>query len=291
MMDRETLVTTMGERDLTIGEILSHAYALLSNRFGNYLLLSFMVFLPANLILSFLTERVDLSLLLVENADMTGFSHALFRTLSANLLASLISIIALLVVAVTVKNQLFDEENYGFSTCFYRGIRMWIRAVVTFALLIFSMVGISLLIGFMMIMPLIGLAALALIFVVAISFVMYQNLALSCVALRGRLGFDCIRYVGLLLHGKYFKVLLKFLLVSLITYGITAVVSLFTGNLFAFSSDPLVIKIVETAISTVLGILDVFGFLCGALIFLNLEEIVRVRLEKIHSPQPEEDIR
>ncbi|MCF0135808.1 MAG: hypothetical protein HUJ69_05240 [Lachnospiraceae bacterium] len=293
MMDRETLLKTMEERNLTVGEVLSHGFSLLSGRFGQYLLLSVLVFLPINLIQNYFSMQVDLSAFYAMDmeqlvqADLTPFMNDMAKTLAAAVGGQFLSLIAVLVSAVMVKNQLLDPENHGFGTLFYRGIRMWPRAALTVVLVLMQTFIGCMCAGMLMAFPLLGLLAIVLVVYVAIRYIMYENLCGAVAALRGRLGFDNMHYVKFLLQKSHFKVLGIFAIITLLSNGITLGVSLLSTNILSFSGNALVRLIIATLISTILSILNIFGYVCGTLILLNLEEMKRRELKRMALQEPD----
>ena len=282
MMDRKTLTETMGMRFLRPGEVLSSGYALLSNRFGSYLLLSFLVYLPVNLINQYFAMQVDLTPLLENQTDyqvlmsdyqtlMSQYAHLIV----AQAVTMYLTLVAALVCAVIVKNQLFDEENRSFGRNFYMGVRMWPRGALTLILimieLIIGIIGSAML----MIIPLIGLISIALLLAIVFIFQMNFSLCSAAAATRGMFGFNNLRFVRILNMRYYGQTLGMFVIITLISNGISLVVSLLTGNLLTFSSNQWVMLGMSTLVSTILSILEIYGFVCGAIVYLNLEELKR----------------
>lgn len=283
-MDRETLIRTMGERKLRVSEIFSSSYSLLSNRFGSYLLLSVLVFLPANVILQYFTMKitmVDLTGVDLLTADLTPYLQQYIHLIVANLTAEFIALIAILVTAVQVKNQLFDEKNHSFGTLFYRGIRMWPRAALTQVLVLLQMVVAVICCSMLLAMPLIGLIAIALLLLIAVRFVMYENFCGAAAALRGRMGFDNLRYVRFLLHGKSMHYIGLFAAVTVLSNGIIILVSLLSSNLFMAFTNEYVNMAISVGLSTLLSILNIFGYICGTLALFNAEETKRNELKTL----------
>lgn len=283
-MDRETLIRTMGERPLKISEIFSSSYSLLSNRFGSYLMLSFLVFLPANVILQYFTMKitmVDLEGVDLLTADLTPFLQQYLHLIVANLMAEFIALIAILVTAVQVKNQLFDEKNHTFGTLFYRGIRMWPRAALTQVIVLLQMITAVICCSMLLALPLIGLIAIALLLLIAIRFVMYENFCGATAALRGRMGFDNVRYVRFLVHGKSMHYIGLFAAVTLLSNGVIILVSLLSSNLFLATANEYVNMAISVALSTLLSVLNIFGYICGTIALFNLEEMKRNELKTL----------
>ncbi len=274
----------MGERPLKISEIFSSSYSLLSNRFGSYLMLSFLVFLPANVILQYFTMKitmVDLEGVDLLTADLTPFLQQYLHLIVANLMAEFIALIAILVTAVQVKNQLFDEKNHTFGTLFYRGIRMWPRAALTQVIVLLQMITAVICCSMLLALPLIGLIAIALLLLIAIRFVMYENFCGAAAALRGRMGFDNVRYVRFLVHGKSMHYIGLFAAVTLLSNGVIILVSLLSSNLFLATANEYVNMAISVALSTLLSVLNIFGYICGTIALFNLEEMKRNELKTL----------
>jgi len=288
MMDRKTLIETMGQRPLRAGEVLSSGYALLSNRFGSYLLLSFLVYLPANLITEYFAQKVDLTALLeaqeASTLALTEQYQALMgqymHLMAAQAVTMFLTLVAAMVSAVIVKNQLFDEENRSFGKNFYLGVRMWPRGALTLILVMMELVIACIGCAMLMIVPLIGMVSIVLLMAIVFIFQMNFSLSSAAAALRGRFGFDNLRYIRFLNSGIYGHTLGIYVLVTILSNGILMAVSLLTGNLMTFSDNLWVMLAVSVLISTILSILEVYGFVCGAIVFLNLEELHRPKAEK-----------
>ena len=286
MMDRQTLTDTMGQRLLKAGEVLSSGYALLSNRFGSYLLLSFLVYLPANLITGYFAMQIDLTPLLEVQNDLNLLTEAYesllgeyVHLIGAQLAVMFLTLVAAMVTAVIVKNQLFDEENRSFGKNFYQGVRMWPRGALSLILVLIELILGSFGCAMLMIVPLIGLVAFVLMIALVFIFQMNYSLSSAAAALRGRFGFDNLRYIRFLSAPVYPQVIGIFAIVTLISNGILMIVSLLTTNLVTFSDNQWVMLAVSTHIDTILSILSVYGFVCGAIVFLNLEELHRPKTQ------------
>ena len=286
MMDRQTLTDTMGQRLLKAGEVLSSGYALLSNRFGSYLLLSFLVYLPANLITGYFAMQIDLTPLLEVQNDLNLLTEAYesllgeyVHLIGAQLAVMFLTLVAAMVTAVIVKNQLFDEENRSFGKNFYQGVRMWPRGALSLILVLIELILGSFGCAMLMIVPLIGLVAFVLMIALVFIFQMNYSLSSAAAALRGRFGFDNLRYIRFLSAPVYPQVIGIFAIVTLISNGILMIVSLLTTNLVTFSDNQWVMLAVSTLIDTILSILSVYGFVCGAIVFLNLEELHRPKTQ------------
>ncbi len=286
MMDRQTLTDTMGQRLLKAGEVLSSGYALLSNRFGSYLLLSFLVYLPANLITGYFAMQIDLTPLLEVQNDLNLLTEAYesllgeyVHLIGAQLAVMFLTLVAAMVTAVIVKNQLFDEENRSFGKNFYQGVRMWPRGALSLILVLIELILGSFGCAMLMIVPLIGLVAFVLMIALVFIFQMNYSLSSAAAALRGRFGFDNLRYIRFLSAPVYPQTIGIFAIVTLISNGILMIVSLLTTNLVTFSDNQWVMLAVSTLIDTILSILSVYGFVCGAIVFLNLEELHRPKTQ------------
>ena len=286
MMDRQTLTDTMGQRLLKAGEVLSSGYALLSNRFGSYLLLSFLVYLPANLITGYFAMQIDLTPLLEVQNDLNLLTEAYesllgeyVHLIGAQLAVMFLTLVAAMVTAVIVKNQLFDEENRSFGKNFYQGVRMWPRGALSLILVLIELILGSFGCAMLMIVPLSGLVAFVLMIALVFIFQMNYSLSSAAAALRGRFGFDNLRYIRFLSAPVYPQVIGIFAIVTLISNGILMIVSLLTTNLVTFSDNQWVMLAVSTLIDTILSILSVYGFVCGAIVFLNLEELHRPKTQ------------
>lgn len=308
MMDLATFKKTIQERPLKITEVLSVSYSLLSQRFGRYLLLSLLIYVPINLIISYISADVYLPAELTEEALETMLPGML-KVILAEVGTLFLELIAIQVTAVKVKNQLFDEENKTFGQLFYQGIRMWPRGALTLVLILIGAVVALMCTSGLMGIPILWLIAIPLLVLIGIYLVLYIDLAGCCAALRGRFGFDNLRYIAFLLkpnarmidpatitngfpvapQDQYLetaqqiqilepisgKVRRIFLVIMLLSNGLSLLVAVLSSGILGLITNEWINYAASVLIASIFSIFNVYSFICAALVFFNLEEMKR----------------
>ena len=308
MMDLATFKKTIQERTLKISEVLSVAYSLLSQRFGRYLLLSLLVYVPINLVISYISEDVYLPAELTE-AALETMIPGMLKVVLAEVGTLFLELIAIQVTAVKVKNQLFDEENKSFGKLFYQGVRMWPRGALTLVLVLIGAVVALMCTSGLMAIPVLWLIAIPLLVLIAIYLVLYIDLAGCCAALRGRFGFDNLRYIGFLLkpnvrmvdpatitngfpvapQDQYLeraekiqvlepvsgKVRRIFIVIMLLSNGLSLLVTFLASGILGMITNVYLNYAASVVIASIFSIFNIYSFICAALVFFNLEEMKR----------------
>ena len=162
-------------------------------------------------------------------------------------------------------------ETKTFSAIFYRGIRMWPRAIVTLILVALGAVVSISAMSIFVIMPLLGLLVIPGVLLVAILLVMLQSCTGTTAALRARMGFDNIRYVFFVLKGRMWQTLGIFALITVLTGVLQMGLSLALSNIFDFITQPVVSMALQVVISTMTSIITMYGYTVGALVFMGAE--------------------
>lgn len=278
-MNRDELREAMQNRSLTLGEILKHAFGLLTDRFGSFFLLTLLIYVPISFILQMKMQQVDLT---VEDIEL--LASQLMGVGLVQLILSLLEIVAILVSAVLMHNLIYGESRMPFGTAFYRGIRMWPRAVLTVALLMMGALICSMSLSMMLYMPGLMLLAMPLLLMMAVFYSMMQSFTCTVSALRGRIGMDNIRYVLFILKGTMGRALGFFTVILLLSSGVSLVFNYMLENMVYYIAQlqqlpwlPIVINVV---FSTLISVLSIYGFIAGSLLFLNLEEKRRKELNE-----------
>lgn len=274
MMEREELRRTLESRTLTLGELLQQSFGLLTDRFGAFIVLMLMVYLPINLIQQYQLMQVDLTV-----EDMELMLSQLASVYLVQMVLSFLEMVAILVAAVLVHDLVFESGQLPFGTAFYRGVRMWIRAFFTMVVVLTGLILCLMSMGMLMMMPAMMMLLLPLIFLVMVIYSLMQNGICVTAALRGRMGFDNIRYVAYILKGHMGKAIGNYAAIMLLTSGISILCNLLLGNIVAYIESPWLALGVNVLFSTLLSILSLYGYVAGTLLFLNLEEGKRVLQE------------
>ena len=265
-MNKQEVRESLSRREVHLREIFIWSLELLRERLGQYILLTIIIFLPTNLLLSFLLEQLP------ETVDTTQY----LRVSGMQLLTNLFSMIACSVCVIMVGDQLKEEsgEKKSFGVIFYEGIRTWPLFFLTTVMLMAALVGVLLVLTILSsFIPVLLVPAMAAIIILAFLLVVFmygsnviaarhrvmlrRNLEMLLEALKNHMG----RTIGLIL------------LVSLIGLGLSMpLLNLFevaVGN--RLSGIGLVIA--ETLIQTVLSIVNIYADIAVCLRFVNLEQI------------------
>lgn len=274
MTNRMELAKTMQERVLTLGEILKHAFGLLNERFSSFFLVVLLVYLPVNFVLQFAMMQVDytvteLELLAAEMMDV-GI---------VQIVLSFLELVALVVVAVVVHNQIFGQKKLPFGTVFYRGVRSWLRAVMSVMVIMLGMMLCILSMSMMFLMPGMAMMLLPVLLLLMVIYVLMQHCCCTAAALRGYWGLRNIRYVSLVLKGYMGKAIGNTAVILLITGGASMIFNMLLSNMLEFISNEWIALAVNVGFSTLFSMLTVYGYVAGSLLFLNIEEKKRREAE------------
>lgn len=265
-MNKQEVRESLSRREVHLREIFIWSLELLRERLGQYILLTIIIFLPTNLLLSFLLEQLP------ETVDATQY----LRVSGMQLLTNLFSMIACSVCVIMVGDQLKEEsgEKKSFGVIFYEGIRTWPLFFLTTVMLMAALVGVLLFLTILSsFIPVLLVPAMAAIIILAFLLVVFmygsnviaarhrvmlrRNLEMLLEALKNHMG----RTIGLIL------------LVSLIGLGLSMpllnVFEILIGN--RLSGIGLVIA--ETLIQTALSIVNIYADIAVCLRFVNLEQI------------------
>ena len=272
-----TLRSRMESRYLTAGEDFREAWQILKKRISYYGFLMLLVYLPIQAVLQYQTAQLDLS---VEATEL--LLSQLGRLGIVEVVITLLEQVAILVVAVIVAYEIDpDQSDVPFSTIFYRGVRMWPRAILTLVLVIFGAVCAMSAAVTLLLVPLIGLVAVAGVMLLAILLVLLQSCTGTAAALRGRMGFDNIRYVFFVLQGRMWRTMGTFAMITLLSTVLQLLISFALDALFAGISQPVVSMVISILISTGLSIITLYGYTVGAVLFVGAE----IRKEKVLTEQ------
>lgn len=276
LMGTKELTDTMQKRTLTLGEILKYGYALTSQRFGQFMALSVIVYLPVYLISGYISLGID-----VQTEDLEVMARSLLKLALTDIVLMFVEIIGMLVTAVIVHNELFGQERLSFGTSFYRGIRAWPKEALTLMFLVIALVLGALITSAAMVVPVMVLFMFPLLMYLLFWFLMHQGMTACACALRGRFGFDSLHYVREVVQNRYYQVLGQFAVVSLLSNLLSTVLSLLISSISSsISAQKYLSYFVNVGLSTAVSILNVFGFVCAALIFLSQEEYTRCEMQR-----------
>ena len=265
-MNKQEVRESLSRREVHLREIFIWSLELLRERLGQYILLTIIIFLPTNLLLSFLLEQLP------ETVDATQY----LRVSGMQLLTNLFSMIACSVCVIMVGDQLKEEsgEKKSFGVIFYEGIRTWPLFFLTTVMLMAALVGVLLVLTILSsFIPVLLVPAMAAIIILAFLLVVFmygsnviaarhrvmlrRNLEMLLETLKNHMG----RTIGLIL------------LVSLIGLGLSMpllnVFEILIGNRLSGIGR----VIAETLIQTVLSIVNIYADIAVCLRFVNLEQI------------------
>ena len=265
-MNKQEVRESLSRREVHLREIFVWSLELLRERLGQYILLTIIIFLPTNLLLSFLLEQLP------ETVDATQY----LRVSGMQLLTNLFSMIACSVCVIMVGDQLKEEsgEKKSFGVIFYEGIRTWPLFFLTTVMLMAALVGVLLVLTILSsFIPVLLVPAMAAIIILAFLLVVFmygsnviaarhrvmlrRNLEMLLEALKNHMG----RTIGLIL------------LVSLIGLGLSMPLLNMFEILIGNRLSGIGLVIAETLIQTVLSIVNIYADIAVCLRFVNLEQI------------------
>ena len=273
-MDRIELTHKMQERVLSLGEILSYSFQMLIGRFGSFCFLALLVFLPVNLALQMAAAKIDLT-----SMDLEVLLAGVYDLGIVQLVLSFLELVATLVTAVMVHNQIFGREKVSFGTLFYRGVRGWLRAAMTVMTILLGMMLCMMSMSMFMMLPGLSLMMLPLVLLLAVVYSVMQCGGCTAAALRGYWGIRNVRYVSLVYKGYMWRVIGYTAVVLLITEGITFVLGLMLSFLLYYIPNEGMALLINVGVSTLLSIFSMYTSVAGALLFLNIEEKKRREAE------------
>ncbi len=274
MTNHVELAKTMQERVLTLGEILKHAFGLLNERFASFFLLVLLVYLPVNFVMQYALMQVDFTV-----AELEVLAEQMMDVGIVQIVLSFLELVALVVAAVMVHNLIFGQKKLPFGTVFYRGVRSWLRAVMSVMVIMLGMMMCILSMSMMFMLPGMAMMMLPVLLLLMVVYVLMQHCCCAAAALRGYWGLRNIRYVSLVLKGYMGKAIGNTTVILLITGGVTMLFNMLLGNMLQFISNEWVAIAVNVGFSTLFSMLTVYGYVAGSLLFLNIEEKKRREAE------------
>jgi len=254
--------------NLGLGELFEESFQILKRNLKSYLMLLLMVHLPVQMAMQFEMLKLDFAV-----EDETLLLNQFMTLAVTSLLLSLLELVSILVIAVIVQKEILGQagENAKFTTMFYRGIRMWPRAVLTYMLLMLGTVLCMLSVSGLLLMPIAQYFAIAGLVLLAVLLQLYQSCTATVAALRGRMGFDNLRYVYFVFEGRMWRAMGIFALIMLMTQGLTQGCSTLLSLLLSQVGNTALRYVLTVLCGTALSLIALYGFTAGALLFLNAE--------------------
>lgn len=283
MMDRVELTRKMQERVLSLGEILKASFQLLAERFGSFFMLMLLVYLPINAAAQISALKVDLTAM-----DLEVLMSEVSDLGIVQLVLSFLELVAALVVAVMVHNLIFGREKFSFGTLFYRGVRGWLRAVMTVMVLMLGMMTCMLSMGMFMMLPGLALMMLPLVLLLAVVYSMMLSGGCTAAALRGYWGLRNVRYVSLVYKGYMWRVIGYTAVVMVITESVILLFGLMLSFLLYYIPNDGLALVINVGVSTLLSMFSVYASVVGSLLFLNIEEKKRREAEIMRQMREQE---
>lgn len=273
----DSLAERMRNGYLSIGEDFREAWKILRTHTSKYFFLMLLVYLPIQVVIQYQTSQMDLT---VEAPEL--ILAQMTRLGIIELVMTLLEQVAVLVVAVLVAICIDETqmENKSFSAVFYRGVRMWPRAVLTLGMVALGAICAITALSVLMAIPLLGLLVIPGILLLAILLILLQSCTGTTAALRARMGFDNIRYVFFVLQGRMWRTMGAFALISLLTGVIQVGISFALSGIFSAITQPVISMALQVIISTLTSIISLYGYTVGALLFIGAE----YRKEKLLTP-------
>ncbi len=264
-MEKQWVRDSLTQREVRFREIFVWSFELMRERIAQYIFLTIIVFLPSNLLVSMLLQKLP------EAVDMRQY----LQVSALQLLANLFAMIACSVCVIMVDDQLSDEnEEKPFGLSFYEGIRTWPMFLLTTAMLMVMLFGIILVITMVSsFLPILMLPAMIAIVVFALLLVVFMYGANVTAARHSIMLRKNLERVLLSLKNHMGKTVGLLLLVSLIGLGLSFPLMTLFETLIGDRLSGVPLLIIETALQTVLSIVNIYADIAVCLRFFNLEQI------------------
>lgn len=275
MMEKEELRSAMQSRPLRLSEVLQQSFQLMTERFGSFLLLMTMVYLPIHLILEYKMLQVDLT---VEDTEL--LLSQLMSLYMVQMVLSFLEIVAILVTSVLAHNLIYGKSEMPFGSAFYRGIRMWVRAFLTMMVLVMGAVLCIMSMSMLMMFPGMMFLIFPVLLLLAVFYSLMQNFVCTSAALRGRMGMDNIRYTTFILKENMGRAIGYYAVILLITSGGFLLGDLLVSSMTQYIANVWIAMGIRVCFQVLLSILKIYAYIAGTLLFLNMEEGKRVLLEQ-----------
>ncbi|MBQ7059845.1 MAG: hypothetical protein IJM83_11220 [Firmicutes bacterium] len=262
------MLEQMRERYLSGMEDFRYAWSIVKEYLSYYLLLMLLVYLPIQVVLHYQSIQLDLT---VESAEL--LMAQLGRYGVVELVVTLLEEVAILVIAVITSVSIDPSlmKDKSFSTVFYHGIRMWPRAVLTLVVILLGVAASIFAMSVFAMIPIVGLVVIGGVFLLVVLIVLLQSCTATTAALRGRMGFDNIRYVFFILQGRAWKAMGTFAIVSILSLLLQTGVTFLLTLAFSWISQDFLQMIVSVLIATVLSLITMYGYTVGAVLFIGAE--------------------
>ena len=262
------MLEQMRERYLTGMDDFRYALSIVKARLGDYALLMLLVYLPIQMVLHYQSIQLDLT---VESPELLMAQIGRFGVVE--LVVTLLEEVAILVVAVMTSVSIDPSlmKDRSFSTVFYHGIRMWPRAVLTLVVILLGVAASIFALSVFAMIPIIGLVVIGAVVLLVVLIVLLQSCTATTAALRGRMGFDNIRYVFFILRGREWKAMGTFAIISVLSMLLQTGISTILSLAFSWIQQDLVQMIVSVLIATLLSIITLYGYTVGAVLFIGAE--------------------
>ena len=264
-MNKPMVRESLGQREILFREIFVWSWELLRERLPQYIILTIIVFLPSNLLISMLLAQIPDTIDMIQYLKVSGMQ----------LLANLFAMIACSVCVIIVDDQLSEgSEQKPFGVVFYEGISTWPMFFLTTLLLMAALFGVLLVItlvssflAFLMLPAMVAIIIAALLLVVFMygsnvmaarhRIMLKRNIDLVAASLKNHMG----KTIGLML------------LVSIIGIGLSAPLMTLFETLIGDTLTGIPLIIVETLLQTALSIINIYADIAVCLRFMNLELI------------------
>ncbi len=266
-MNDKQLKIQLASRELGLGDIFQESYRMLASRLSWFILLTLIIYIPANV----LTE-----LLLYGMPQEIGIDEY-SRVVIVQGAVSVYSMIGVSVTAIIVRDHLEEtEQERGFWACFSEGIRTWPYFLVTLlmfmAVVVGAMVVIMLIAGMIPLLLVLGITVMIIGSVLAVLYV-YGTCIMA--ALHRSVFMKNIRQVTFVLKNHLGRSLGLMILITLVSLAVTFPVLNMSQTIAMATGSPVLGIILNVIVETVLSIFNIYMNIAMVLRFMNLEQICR----------------
>ena len=239
----------LSNKEFSIGEIFSNSWKLFTENFQLILITTLIVYIPINIILSF----IPVGALMEQLGVAQGFKTYLRIV---QLLEVFIGVIATMAISFAIKSKL-DRKSIDFKTALKKSLSRWPAAIGTSILLAIFLIGLILL----LVIP-------------GIIYYNYWTFMIYAVIIYGKSGKKALDYSKSVVKGRWWKVFwysLVFGTLSFIAGIILAIPSWFLPNNF----------IVDTIFYTFIDVALSYFTVVGVVFFINFDETKKQKITGI----------
>ena len=263
-MNDQQLKTQLESRELMLREIFPESFRLLTGRLSFYILLTMIIYIPANILVELLVTELP------EEMALDQYT----RILVIQAAVSIYSMIGVSVTTILVRDQLNEKEDLRFLPCFSEGIRTWPYFLITMIVFMGVVIlGLSVIVLVSSAIPLLFVPAITLMLVVSVLAVLALYGSCIMAALHRTMLKKNLDQVNSVLKNHIGKSLGLMLLLTIVSMAVALPVMNLSSSIALLTGSRITGIILNVIVETVLSILNVYMNIAMVLRFMNLEKI------------------